>query len=205
MKKTFHFSRFLLTFVFLMTLGFSLDSCVSYDLKAEGSMNTLSRMNGAALYMDQGIDRYVFLGIRNDSPSEIRVRVRPIGGEIGYSAYSRSSSFRNNFADSKIRAAYLTGGNDCTVQPTEETVIAIFLKNWYLANKNFKNRMEIIVDNGVERHALTLYVTQDDIFDDAEKTFLDNRLGKNDPARNSFVHLSTGIVPGNYSLTIPRD
>ncbi|MCK5737302.1 MAG: hypothetical protein KAH21_12530, partial [Spirochaetaceae bacterium] len=102
-----------------------------------------------------------------------------------------------------VRGAYLSSGNNGSLKPGDETLITIFLKNWYLANKNFKHRMEVVIDNGIEQHALNIYVTQDDIFADAKKTFNDNKLGKNDPGRNGAAHIGMGTLPGNFSLTIP--
>jgi len=182
--------------------GIIFSSCVSYDAVAEGDMNTLYSVNGAGVFMDQGVDKMLVLGIRNDSQGELQVKVRPIGGEIGYNYYSGVSNFGST-SNSNIRAAYLTKRNNRTLAPGNEVLIEIFLRNWYLANKDFKHRMEIVVDNGMESHALNIYATQDDIFDDAKKTFTDNKLGRNDPSSFGAVHIGVGTLPGNFTLTIP--
>ncbi len=178
-------------------------SCVSYDSVEEGEMNTVYKVNGGSVLMDKGIDKMVVLGARNDSDSDITVTVRAIGGEIGYRSSSSGVSNFSKSSSSMTRGAYLTGGNNAIIRPGEETMITVFLKNWYMANKKFKHRMEVIVDNGIERHAINIYATQDDIFDDSKKTFTYNKLGKNDPSRNGAVHMGVGVLPGDFVLTIP--
>jgi hypothetical protein len=185
-------------------IGITFSSCVSYDAVEEGSMNTACHVNGATLIMDRGVDKFIVLGVRNDSSGDVEVRLRPIGGEIGYDFYGGGGySTLGGSLDNTIRGAYITSGNEAVLSPGEETLITVFLKNWYLANKDFRHRMEIVVDNGLERHALNIYITQDDIFDDAKKTFTDNKLGKNDPSSFGAVHLGIGGLPGNFVLTIP--
>jgi len=198
-KRTFRLS----VIVIAAASAIIFSSCVSYDAVAEGEMNTLYSVNGASVIMDQGVDKLVVLGIRNDSPGELLVKIRPIGGEIGYSYYSNGSSGFGTSPNNVVRASYLTKGNNKALAPGDEVMIEAFLKNWYLANKNFKHRMEIVIDNGMESHALNIHVTQDDIFDDAKKTFTDNKLGKNDPSRNGAVHIGVGVLPGNFTLIIP--
>ncbi len=182
---------------------FILISCVSYDAVEEGSMNTVYQINGASVIMDEAVDKFVVLGIRNDGAAELQVKVRAISGEIGYDVNSGSVSGFGNSSSNLTRAAFLTGGNNASIGPGEEINISVFLKNWYLANKNFKLRMEVVIDDGVESHALNIYTTQDDIFDNAKKTFQDNKLGKNDPSRNGAVHIGAGNLPGTFVLTIP--
>ena len=178
-------------------------SCVSYDSVEEGMMNTVYKVNGGSVLMDKGTDKMVVLGARNDSDSDITVTVRTIGGEIGYRSSSSGVSNFTKSSSSMTRGAYLTGGNTAIIHPGEETMITVFLKNWYMANKKFKHRMEVIVDNGIERHVINIFVTQDDIFNDSKKTFTDNKLGRNDPSKNGASHIGVGVLPGNFVLTIP--
>jgi len=187
----------------ILIIIMALSSCVSYDTVSEGAVNTPYMINGSTVIMDKGEDKVVVLGIRNDSPEELLIKVRPIGGEIGYDFYGGGNSGFGSSPNNTIRAAYLTRGNTAALSPGEEAFVTIFLKNWYLANKKFKHRMEVVIDNGVERHALNIYVTQDDIFENAAKTFTDNKLGKNDPGRNGAIHIGAGGLSANYTLTIP--
>ncbi len=192
-----------ISFISISLLTLLTASCVTYDSVEEGVMNTAYKVNGGLVLMDKGTDKMVVLGARNDSDSDITVTVRAIGGEIGYRSSSSGVSNFSKSSNSMTRGAYLTGGNIAIIHPGEETLITVFLKNWFMANKTFKHRMEVIVDNGVKRHAINIFVTQDDIFDDSIKTFSDNKLGRNDPSRNGAVHIGVGDLPGNYVLTFP--
>jgi hypothetical protein len=178
-----------------------LTSCVSYDLVEEGRMETPYLLNGATVLLDPGEDKIVVLGARNDSDIELKVRIRPIGGKIGYSL-SGSSNYGLP-SSNEISAGYLTTGNDAILGPGEETSIIVYLNNWSRANLNFSHRMEIIVDNGIERHAINIQATQDDIFDDAAKTFQDNKLGKNDFSGNSSVNFYGAGSTGRFRISIP--
>ena len=206
MFRTYFFNRLNSHIKLLITAVITvifLSACVSYDSVQEGKMNTLYHVNGASLIMDKGVDKLVALGVRNDSSGELQVRVRAIGGEIGFNYYTGSSSGMGYSSDNVVRAAYITTGNDASLAPGKETIISIFLKNWYLANKDFKHRMEVVIDNGVETHAINIYVSQDDIFDDAKKTFQRNKLGENDPSSHGAVHIGVGNLPANFTITIP--
>lgn len=192
-----------ITVVTISLLSLLTVSCVLYDSVEEGGMNTVYQVNGASVLMDKGTDKMVVLGARNDSGSDITVTIRAIGGEIGYNSGSSGVMNFSKNSNSMTRGAYLTGGNNAIIHPGDEALITIFLKNWYMANKTFKHRMEVVVDNGIERHAINIFISQDDIFDDSRKTFTDNKLGKNDPSRNGAVHIGVGVLPGSFALTIP--
>lgn len=178
-----------------------LSSCVSYDSVKEGMMNTPYILNGATVLLDPGEDKIVVLGARNDSQTELKVRIRPIGGKIGYNL-SGSSNYGLPTSNT-ITAGYLTTGNDAVIMPGEEAFIIVYLNNWARANTDFSHRMEIIVDDGIERHAINIQATQDDIFDNAAKTFLDNKLGKNNFPGNSSVNFYGVGGAGAYHISIP--
>lgn len=176
-------------------------SCVSYDSVVEGSMRTPYMLNGATVLLDPGEDKVLVLGARNDSQTELKVRIRPIGGKIGYNL-SGSSNYGLPNSDT-ITAGYLTMGNDAVIMPGEEAFIIVYLNNWARANTDFSHRMEIIVDDGVERHAINIQATQDDIFDDAAKTFLDNKLGRNNFPGNSSVNFYGVSDISGFHISIP--
>lgn len=179
-------------------------SCVSHESVEEGSVNSVYFVNGACLIMDQAVDKVVVLAVRNDSDSDLEVNVRPIGGEIGYnSGGSGSRTYFSSSSSGIVRAGYLTRGNNPILHPDEEALITVFLNNWYLATKNFSHRMEVIIDNGLESHAINIQVSQDDIFTDAKQTFTNNKFGRNDPSLNSWVNIDVGSLLGNFVITIP--
>lgn len=196
-----NFSRYFAAFAAAAFLTTVLSSCVSYDSVETGLINAPYALNGATVMLYPGADKMVVLGARNDSNNDLKVRIRPIGGKIGYSL-----SGSNNFgspASNEVSAGYLTTGNDAVLKPGEETYITVYLNNWNKANFDFSHRMEIIVDNEIERHAINIQATQDDIFEDAKKMFQDNKLGKNDFSGNSSINFYGVNSIGNIKLTIP--
>lgn len=195
------YSRPVVAFAAAIFLSIILSSCVSYDSVESGPIDTAYTVNGATVILYPGADKMVVLGARNDSSNELKVRIRPIGGKIGYSL-SGTNNFGNP-SSNQVTAGYITTGNDAVLKPGEETFITVYLNNWNRANMKFSHRMEIIVDNEIGRHALNIQATQDDIFDDAKKMFQDNKLGKNDFPGNSSVSFYRANSTGSIKLTIP--
>jgi hypothetical protein len=191
------------TIVILATSVLALTSCVTYDSEQEGIVGSVYNVEDVKVLLDPASDRLLAFALRNDSTRQVKVDVRAIGGEIGYNT-SSASGFAGKSSGNYHRAGYLVSPNDIVLNPGDEAMGKIFLKNWYQANKNFKSRFEFNVYVEEERHMVMISANQDDIFSDADDMFQQNRLGKNDPTRYGSRHYNVDQLPDDYSLSIPE-
>lgn len=198
----FHSRKITVLIVLLAIIILSLMSCVSFDSQQEGIVGSVYDVNGVKVLVDPASDRLLAFALRNDSNRQVTVNIRPIGGEIGYDT-SGGSGFGGKASGNRHRAAYITSPNNIILNPGNEVMGQVFLKNWYLANKNFTSRIEFKVGVPEEIHMIMIEADQDDMFDDSKDMFQQNKLGKNDPTRYASRHIGVDRLPDTYSLAIP--
>ncbi len=175
----------------------------AFDSEQDGIVGSVYNVDGVKILLDPASDRLLAYALRNDSNRPVTVTVRPIGGEIGYNT-GGSSGFGAMGMGDKHYAGYLVTPNSIVLQPGDESMGKIFLKNWYKANKNFTHRIEFKVTVEEERHMVMIKASQDDIFSDAKDMFQQNKLGRNDPSKYAAKHNGADQLPGDYSLSIPE-
>ena len=193
-----------MTVMLIFTVSaFSFVSCASFETEQEGDVGKIYDVAGVKIFTDAGFDRVLAFALRNDSSQSVTVNIHPRGGEIGYRTQG-ATGYAGKSASQTVRAAYLVFNNDIVLQPGEEAMGWLFLKNWYLANKNFTNRFDFRVIDTEARHMIRIEADQNDIFDDAENMFQQNKLGRNDPTRYGAKHYGAGEPPKDFSLTVPE-
>lgn len=193
----------LLVLFALSTTVIFLFSCASFDSQQEGVVGTVYDVTGIKILMDSGADRLLAFAIRNDSNTEKTVRLRALGGEIGWNT-GGGKGFASVGSSNVYRAGYFVSPGEIVLNPGEEIMGQIFLNNWYHANKDFSSRFEFRVIDDSERHMVKIEADQDDIFENAKDMFQQNKLGRNDPGTYGSKHFSVDSLPVNYSLTIPE-
>ena len=191
------------TIVIIATSILTLTSCATYDSEQEGIIGSVYNVEDIKILLDPASDRLLAFALRNDSNRQVTVFVRAIGGEIGYNT-SSGTGYAGTASGSRHRAGYMVSPNDIVLNPGDEVMGKIFLKNWYQANKNFKSRFEFNVYVEEQRHMVMISADQDDIFSDAKDMFQQNRLGRNDPSRYGGRHYNADELPDDYSLSIPE-
>jgi len=199
MKKYFYI---LITALFVLLI---FNSCVTYDSKEEGVPGKVYKVRGTSVLMDSAADYLLAVAFRNDGQEEVKITIRPVGGDIGYNYYSGSGTLNWGNTSQFIRAGYLVYGNDAYLKPEQETMMEIFLKNWYMANKTFESRMIITVTDSAGTSALEIKVDQDDLFVNAKRTFQENLLNMNNPTMYGSKHRYAGELPRDYELKIPPE
>ena len=178
-------------------------SCTSFESEQEGDVGRVYDVAGVKIFTDAGFDRVLAFAVRNDGSQAVTVNIHARGGEIGYRIQG-ATGFAGKSASQNVRAAYLVYNNDIVLQPGEEATGWLFLKNWHLANKRFTNRFDFRVIDSEARHMIRIEADHNDIFDDAEHMFQQNRLGRNDPTRYGAKHFGAGDPPKDFSLTVPE-
>lgn len=195
--------KILLALLALSSAAILISSCASFDSQQEGSVGTVYDVTGVKILMDSGADRLLAFAIRNDSTNEKTIRLRALGGEIGWNT-GGSKGFGSVGTSNVYRAGYIVSPSEIVLRPEEEIIGQIFLNNWYQANKDFSSRFEFRVVTEEERHMVKIEADQDDIFINAKDMFQQNKLGRNDPGSFGSKHIGVNSLPPDYTLTIPE-
>lgn len=188
-----------LKFVALILLTASATlSCSSSGGSIPANLDSVEFPGDVSLRLDPAEDKHLALEFRNDSIEDQKFIIRITGGDISYHSIRKGSS-------GKVKAAYLLTESNFTLEPEDEKVIDIFLKNWFLTTVNFNSRLRVDLIDEHGRTRIVFEVDQDDIFDDSRQTIKDNRMGLNNPYGSSYVQVGLGALPGNAVLTFPVD
>lgn len=189
----------------LSSIAFLLSSCVSFDSQQEGVVGSVYDIEGVKILMDSGADRLLAFAVRNDSDAAKTLRLRAVGGEIGWDTGGTTGYKFGSVGTGNVhRAAYLVSPGEMVLNPGDEIMGQVFLNNWYLANKDFSSKFEFRIVTDEERHMVAITADQDDIFVNSKDMFQQNKLGRNNPARYSSRHLGVDKLPRDYTLTIPQ-
>ena len=177
-------------------------SCISLDGKAVGTINNVESIKDVSILVDRAVDKHIAIAFRNDSNVTKSIMIRPVGGDIGYDT-GGGTGFAMGYGEDNIKAAYLLTVSDFTLEPGEEKLIDVFLRNWYYATMNFTSTLRVDVLDGKERYRLEFPVSQEDVFDNPKKMFQDNKLGRNDPNSYASVQIGADSLPANFTIKIP--